>query len=279
MLLKKVNLLFSKISSNKHSRELISKGTSALMFRLIGLFLSYFFTVQVTKYYGVDAWGVFTLFFAFIQISSKIARFGFDKGAIKFIAEYRVKENKDAIGNFYYIMILIVLVISSIFSIVSFIFSTSIAEFLFKNSASAIYIKYAASCIIPFSLTTINAVSLKALKKIKQGEFLGHTVLFLLAILGLFLIKNTLNASEKVIESFIYSIYGGCIISFIIWFKESQIFTIRKESIVKFKEIIRVSLPLIFAGSLFLILGWADTFMLGYFKTTEEVGAYNVITL
>lgn len=278
MFAKKISSLFSKTTSNRDFKEVLAKGSSALIFRLIGLILSYIFTVLVTRKYGVDAWGVFTLFFAFIQISSKIARFGFDKGAIKFISEYRVKKNGNAIGEFYLMMILIVFILASMFSLITFIFSNTIAEFFYKNTSSGIYIRYAASCILPFSLLTINALSLKGLKQVKEGSFLGHTVLFTLAIIGLLLFNKVQDNNELVILAFIFSVYVSCVLSFFIWFKKSKVSIFSKDQAVKLKEIIKVSLPLIFAGSLFLIMGWADTFMLGFFKSTKEVGAYNVIT-
>jgi len=273
-----INRLFNKLTANNHAKELIAKGTSALVFRVIGLCLSYVFTILVSRNYGVDAWGVFTLFFALVQICSKIARFGFDKGGVKFIAEYRVQKNTKAIGRFYFFITTIVFVLSFLFSLVIFLNASYIAELFFKDIHAVTYVKYASLVIIPFSITTVNAICLRGLKQIKPAAFLGHPILFALAIIGLLILDFTTVNQEKAIIAFVFSIYLGNIISFILWFRKSGVSLLDKEDTVQLSHIIRVSLPLIFAGSLFLIMGWADSFMLGYFKTTEEVGAYNVIS-
>lgn len=277
-MLSKAYSFISRLSPEKNSTELVSKGASALLFRLIGLLLSYLFTLLVTKKYGVDAWGVFTLFFAMIQILSKLARFGFDKGAIKFISEYRVQKNQNALSSFYFLMVAIVFILTLIFSLALFYCSSIVAELIFKDISAAYYVKIASICLIPFSLTMINAFSLKALKKIKEGAFLGHTMLFSIAITSLLLLDIGSNGALQVIYALTLSIYLGCLISFILWFRISKVSLFSGDSSVKVREIFKVTIPLIFAGSLFLLMGWADTFMLGYFKSEQEVGAYNIIT-
>jgi len=40
------------------------------------------------------------------------------------------------------------------------------------------------------------------------------------------------------------------------------------------RELISYSWPLMFAGMLYLVMGWIDTLMLGYFLTSADVGIY-----
>ncbi|WP_163329254.1 flippase [Desulfurobacterium thermolithotrophum] len=43
-----------------------------------------------------------------------------------------------------------------------------------------------------------------------------------------------------------------------------------------YKSLLSVSIPMLLSSSLALIMGWTDTIMLGMFRSTQEVGVYNV---
>ena len=49
-----------------------------------------------------------------------------------------------------------------------------------------------------------------------------------------------------------------------------------KTSMVSKREILKVSIPMFMTAAMLLIMGWTDTFMLGLFRSTEEVGIYRV---
>jgi O-antigen/teichoic acid export membrane protein len=45
---------------------------------------------------------------------------------------------------------------------------------------------------------------------------------------------------------------------------------------IDFKSIIKVGIPLLVSGSLFLVISWTDTLMIGYYKTSGDVGIYRI---
>ena len=65
-------------------------------------------------------------------------------------------------------------------------------------------------------------------------------------------------------------------LSLVVWLKNSKLNLIANKNSLKLKDILDVSLPMLLSSSLFLIIQWTDTIMLGIFRTETEVGVYNV---
>ena len=69
--------------------EILNKGSSAFILKIIGSLLGYIFLLLVTRTSGADTWGVFALCLALLNITSIFSRMGIDVATLKFIASFK----------------------------------------------------------------------------------------------------------------------------------------------------------------------------------------------
>ena len=79
----------SKLRDIILNNEIITKSTSAFLFKIIGSLLGYLFLMLVTRIYGSEIWGVFALCLAILNISAIISKFGIDITILKFVAQFQ----------------------------------------------------------------------------------------------------------------------------------------------------------------------------------------------
>ena len=78
------NALVKSFSNN----ELLSKSSSAFIFRIVGSLLGYVFLLLVTRTSGAEVWGIFALCLALLHITSIVSRCGIDISLVRYISEY-----------------------------------------------------------------------------------------------------------------------------------------------------------------------------------------------
>ena len=82
--------LFYKFKEN----EILNKGSSAFVFKIIGSLLGYLFLLLATRNSGAEAWGVFALCLALLNITSILSRMGIDVAVLRFIASFKSEKAK-----------------------------------------------------------------------------------------------------------------------------------------------------------------------------------------
>ena len=123
--------------------------------------------------------------------------------------------------------------------------------------------------------TIFNSVSIafQQLKYHAYTMYIFKDLFKLVAIVGLLLLGYGVIGAAV---GWILAIIGMAILSF--YYLENDVFPLfssKVKSITMDKELFLFSYPLIFVGISSLITGWTDIFMLGYFRTSIEVGIYN----
>jgi O-antigen/teichoic acid export membrane protein len=266
-----------KINSDVHFRELIKSSTTFFTLRVFGLAVGYLFTFLVTRKLGASAWGIFALCLTILQITSVVGRLGMDTALLRFIAEYKAQGKVETAKYIYLKSIGLVIPLSLILSIGLYLLAPIISDRIFDKEHLTFYIKLMAFAVPPLVLLYINTESLRAFKKIKEYVTLQNILPFLIALLiaGIFLLFLNIKKTEVVILSYI----AGIILSFFL----SSLFLLKKfrgvsgeTEEVSLKNILSVSLPMLISSSLFMIMSWTDTIMLGMWRTEEEIGIYNV---
>ncbi len=80
-------------------KELLSKSSQAFSLQIIGKFAAYLFTVVITRNLGASVWGAFTIAFALLRLVGMIGSLGINTSVIRFISEYRIKNNTQKISS------------------------------------------------------------------------------------------------------------------------------------------------------------------------------------
>jgi O-antigen/teichoic acid export membrane protein len=117
-----INKLKQKIQSDKHFAELLKGSYIAFVLKIVGIIAGYIFTLLITRGYGAEAMGIFTLSFILLQIFSVIGRLGMDTALLRFTAEYSFQGKLEIVKDIYKKVIKLVLPFSIILSITVFFY-------------------------------------------------------------------------------------------------------------------------------------------------------------
>ncbi len=260
----------------KKNRDLILKSAGISMIGLIiSRLISYFNTIIIARL-GSAQYGLLTLALAITSFVTVISLLGINQGLLRYLSYYLGKKDKSHIkGTF--ISSLKFSSTSSIFAmILILIFAKDIAIYFF-NKPELIRILQISAFIIPFAVLTELFVSVMlSLKKVSYQvgiREIGERLLRL--ILSIIFIWIGLGIAWIAVAYLIAAI-SVCLILFFISIKFTYFRDNKIKSNYNLNEILKYSMPLVITGFLSLLIKWADTFILGYFKSASEVGIYNI---
>lgn len=252
----------------------IVRGTGIVFAGTIISMLFWFLSVVViARYFSTAEYGVFNLALTILNVAFVVAMLGFPSSLPREVAFYREKE-PSKIGS----LILTALVIVSLISlaVTSFLVfgSAYIAQVFNENRLT-----YALKIIplaLPFSalIGTFVAVS-QGFGRVRERVYFQSIAFpllwFALVVSGIVL---------KVHFTYVFIAYViAQIITFLILVSDIfrlRLFELGSIDLKLGKELIRFSIPLMLTGIAGYVMTWTDTLMLGYFKTSEVVGLYNV---
>lgn len=219
--------LKQKINSDADFAEIVKGSSTAFILRILGIAAGYIFTLIITRGYGAETMGIFSLSFTLLQISSVIGRLGMDTALLRFVAEYSSQSKWEIVKDTYKKAIKLVLPFSFIVAISVFFLSKHMATFVFKKPHLEPYFKIASIGIVPFVLLFIHTESLRGLKKIKEYMLLQQSGVFLTAstllgiITSLLIIRNQKQLLSKHIPLSVYilSVFIVSTIAYFIWIR------------------------------------------------------------
>ena len=272
-----INKIKTKLSEDVHLKELIQGSLTFLILRIFGMMVGYTFTLIVTRNLGASAWGIFALSFTVLQITSVIGKLGLDTALLRFIAQYNAQRKVKTAKYIYLKSIIVIIPLSFLLSVFLYYLSPLLAEKVFGKPHLASYFKLMSFALIPFVLLSINSESLRAFKKIKEYITLQNLLPFLCAFIffSIFFYILHIKNIKVIIIAYILGIGVSFFISFLLLNKEFSNKNGELEKI-SLRQILFVSLPMFLSSSLFMVMSWTDTIMLGMWRTEEEVGIYNV---
>jgi len=259
------------------SLKKMARGTSIFFAGTIaGMALSLIARVILVRYITQSEYGIYTLALALATIFSLIASLGLPQGATRYIAYYRGRNELSNIRGIVFSSLWFSLTASILLSLILFFLSDILANKIFDAPELSTPLKIF-SVIIPFLVlngifTTIfrgfDRVDVKVYFQDIIKGVLFPIFLALVIILGSSFLGVIYAYSVSVVVTFVaYSIYT---------MKRSPLPKERlKSSSPTGKELLLFSLPLLGISMLYVIIQWTDVIMLGYFKTSTDVGLYN----
>jgi O-antigen/teichoic acid export membrane protein len=225
------------------------------------------------NYLGAAETGRFSLFFTILFITSILARMGMDTALVRWMSP--MDDDKAGQKGLYLRSLLISFGSGLIVSALVFFFAKPISS-LFDGGLSAKDIKYAALLIIPFAMIHLSFEALRAIKKSMAFAFLQNVSRFLIAVLilgiGIFLSKN--KPTEDPVFAYGIAVLLSALLSFFLvlfFLKKGQ----PRFDTVPLPDFLHTALPMMLSASVFYMLSWTDTLMLGYFEGNTSVGIYN----
>lgn len=265
--------MLRKIQNNQDFSEVLKKGIIALLIRVVGFLAGYIFIYYTVKFFGAETQGRLALSFSFMIIGALLCRLGID---INFVKIFAIEGNLEHAKGIYFKIIPYVFGLSAIVSTLVYFFSNTISIYFFNDVKLQSYLEWTAPCIIFYTFILINAAVFRGLRKNTLYSFLfnGGRFLFTLLFFGVLLCSFSKDPMYAIVAHTL-AIFGLFVMSFYYIYK----FIFPKVDVTKYgaKDFIKQSLPMLFAGSMIVFLGWSDTIILGIFRDSDVVGIYSVV--
>lgn len=261
------------------SLKKIARGTSVA---LVGTFLALligFVTRLIIARYGSEAdYGIYSLAIVILTFALTLACLGLPEGVARYIAYFRGREEAAKIRGVISVSLQLAAAASIVISIALFFSAKAIASNVFHTPDLALALKAFAIGIPFFTLINILVSVFRGFDRMEPQAYFQY---------GLFSILFLLLVSVIAILHLSFAdIFYTYVIALILTFAALLTYTIKRlPQPITFtggqagapvrKELLVFSLPLLGTAILATIILWADTLLLGYFKTPEVVGLYN----
>jgi len=258
------------------SLKKVAKGTGIILVgTCIGIILGLVTRVIIVRYISKAEYGFFSLSLVIVNMLTTIALIGFREGIPRYISYFRGKEDAKRIWGTIRASIQITSILGILLVAVAF-FSAEFISNIFSMPGLAPAIKVL-SFIIPFNAIADALISIfRGLEQTRPKVYFRDILMYMirLPLLGLCLLLGW----SLVGVLYTYLISAIIMTAVLAIYAERQIPTLipKTEALPMKKEVICFSLPLLGTSVLGMLVTWTDTLMLGYYKTPDVVGLYNV---
>lgn len=268
--------------SKKQNAILLSALAKGAVIIFIGILISkvfgYFFRAILARFIGGDGYGLFSLGFTISNILVVFALIGLPEGLKYFIPFYESRKKFSRVREIISFSFKISLATSIIAAVFLFLFSQIISENIFGIPALTSVLRVFAFVIPCAVLSAVVVYILQAFRCAKYFSIIRQIIenisRVIFAIVFIFLGFNVIGATLAHGLAFLITF----IIGFIVIEKKVFPFFLRHnfEKGVP-REVLSYSFPLFLVSLIWIPITSIDTIFLGFFRTTFEVGVYNVI--
>jgi len=257
------------------SKQLIKGAIIVIIGLFFGKLISYGYTIIIARI-GSEVFGLYNLGISIISFLIIFSLFGLNSGIVRYISYYRTKKDESRIKGIIKSSLKISIPLSIFFSLILFIFSSTISKNIFHNPNLILVLRILAFAIPIIVITEIFLNIFTAFKRIEYKIFIIEVLEKLVRIIIAFVLIYLGFTLKAAIFSYIISIIISFLLS--IYFSEKVFFFFKSKikAIEMKKELIIYSFPLLFSGVLISIVKWIDTIMIGFLKNASDVGVYNV---
>jgi O-antigen/teichoic acid export membrane protein len=264
---------------HNHDREIftIAKGAGIFFIgTLINSGFTYLFTIIVARNLGPQLFGFFFSGFALFRLAGTLAEMGLPSGIVRYVALFQAQGDQSRTTGIIVSSLAFALISSLLVALLLVLLSRTLALNFFHQIDLANVLRSFAM-VIPFTtLTTMMVSSTQGLKTMKYTvivrDIIEPSSRFVLVSI-LFLLGYKLNA---VLFTYLSVTAFGTILGYHCL---TRVFPhITRRAFLPFHEtieLINFSWPLFLAQFFALMNLWIDTIMLGYYRTSQEVGIYS----
>lgn len=242
-----------------------------------GMLLGYLVVLIISREYGAEGIGVYSLTISMMTFVAMIAAMGMNVSILRYVGQFNKTGEKYKLKLLYRYAVELVVPFSLLLAVGLYVFAGVIADNVFHNLVYKTALEFAA-IIVPFmALQNISVEFIRGLKQLKVSEFLRSVNrslvnIVLLSIVGLFIVDELLP---------LYTLGVGVVLSafFAVYFIVKKLQNIVPERKVAFskKELVTTSFPMMITAVASFVMGNVSLFILEAFSTTEDVGVFSVV--
>lgn len=262
------------MSEASQALQKIARGTGIVFAgTVISMFFGFLSRAIIARYFSTAEYGVFNLALTVLSIALVVATLGFQNSLPRGVAFYKEREPskvRDLIST----ALIIVALNSIIWTVILTLGAGNVAQ-VFNEERLAYALKIVAFAL-PFSALTGTIISIsrgfgRVREKVYFQNIVYPTAFLVFIALGAFL---NFPFTYVFFAYVLAQVLTFLALTFDIW--RIKLFEFKISWDIRIgKELIRFSIPLMLTGILGFVMTWADTLMLGYYKSSEVVGLYN----
>jgi O-antigen/teichoic acid export membrane protein len=259
----------------------ITKGAGIVFIgTVVGMCLTLAGRVILARTLTQSEYGIYSLAFVILSVVVVISTLGLQEGATRQIAFYRGKKNEKKVKSVIFSSIELAIFASIFLSLILF-FTSDFISAIFHIPDLSMPLKIF-SAAIPFTvLVNIFVTIFRGFDLVKPRVYFQEILRNLLFVLFLITVVILGLSFMEIFYVYVVSLMLTCIAFAVYTIKKLplSIYPIKKvdrDTKVIRRDLLVFSLPLLAVTVLVMMMTWTDTLMLGYFKTPDLVGLYNV---
>ncbi len=259
-----------------HMREVFVGTLTAFTIRLTGALVQFLFNVLLARLLGAKGMGLYSLALTVSTLCSCLARWGMDQAVLRISAvkaeNHRWREITLAVTTGCRFITLT----GGVITVAVWLAAPLLATKGFNDPDLAFPIRVMALSIVPFSLLNLMAEALRGLKKLMHSSFLQAVCIPITCCLlfgAASLIKVTVAGA---VFAYLAATIITAVIGIRIWKRAipPEVQTAGDKTITM-RDLMALSIPMGWATTMVLVMGMADSVILGVFGTSEEIGIYS----
>ncbi|MEK6841243.1 MAG: flippase, partial [Nanoarchaeota archaeon] len=257
--------------------EIILKAAGISMIGLVfSKLVAYLITILIAKT-GSNILGILNLGFSIISFIAMISLLGLGNGVLRYVSYYIGKKDKQRIKGTILSALKISTTVSIFMLILTLIFSRYISINIFNKPELVNVIRIFAFIIPLIVYTEIFVNIFLSFKKIEYNVVIRDfgDKFFKLLFVILF-ISLGFGITGLAFAYLFSSIITFLLLLYFLRKREFNLFNNKIKAKFNTKEILIYSFPLILTSLLTLLQKWADTFVIGYYRSASEIGVYSI---
>ncbi len=222
-----------------------------------------------------DQYGVFSLGLMVFMVTVSVGTLGIQRGVNRFVPYFRADGETGKLKGTLLGGTVLALLSGLVFAGSLFFFSPSLSLSVFGEEGLTAVLRVFCFAIPAMILLRVLIRGLEGFKKINYSMGL-KTGEISLRLLGIVVVSVAGYGLFSVPVVFIFSTWLIVVAGF--WLLRERVFPLFDPDIPTVFELgrlFRYSWPLFLTGILNLVVGWTDTFMLGFYSNSADVGIYN----
>lgn len=261
-----------------HFKELLNKGILGLAVRGSGSIFGYLVILIVSNLYGAYNLGILMLSITILNVCAIVPKFGFENSIVRILGELKALNKDSQIRKVILICLLFSFGLSLVCSLIIYGFSGFISTDILNKVEMEEPLKIIAFGLPLYVITSVVGAYFQGLKK-NLLFLLFQTSLLMLVYVIILVVSSVIDLDYSLVELYLSAILIVGLTSMVFLFR--SIGNFNKEGVLdkvkafNFSRILRISTPMLFAGSFFFLIRWSDTLILGIYNPSEEIGIYS----
>lgn len=259
-------------SSLNEFKTVVSGGVLVFGAKVIGVFCGFLTTIVLARLLTPDSYGKVVLVIAIINLVQLGSKLGISSGTIRKVPEYENEQSK--FRGVVRASVRLGLIAGIVGAVAVFISAPTLATEVFGDSSLRVLLQIAAISI-PFVVVGKIVISIaRGMRDARPHAYINQIFEPLSRLLFIFILVIAGFQTIGAIIGHISASIAAGILGIFVMYRLLPSWETPPERMDR--EVLLYSIPLLAVNGMSFVLANTDTFMLGYFLTSDRIGIYNV---